>query len=398
MLGYLKELINANNRVIIPDFGAFILNTGSNKNIVFNEFLKYNDGLLIDYIANKESISKDKAHDKVKQFVTSLRNEINTNKTVTLDGLGNLVLNDSGKLSFKQSSEKQASDEAPDTLNIEPESKATEETTEFKKTINPKADEKKTVAGAGTQKVTSQSTDAKKKELSQTTQTDTGEPAKQNITNNKQTKTQPTQEESKKQQPVKHIERKSSAGAVNYSNDRSSRVINSSRRTRNIIIVVAVNLVIVSFFILRKAGEKKTEKADNPIVLSPQNETKASEITNKNSDNGNKQANQASANAEEDDIPRQIAEELKSNNVQTKQVVSNTNKYYIVAGCFANETNADNFLIKLQSQGYNAEKFGKVRSLHGVSYESYGNRSEALNALRRIRKQTGSDAWLYIKK
>ncbi|NJM14971.1 MAG: hypothetical protein HC896_05945 [Bacteroidales bacterium] len=55
MDAYIVELLNSNKRVIIPDFGAFIVKQGTPVTYVFNEFLKYNDGLLIDHVAKKKT-------------------------------------------------------------------------------------------------------------------------------------------------------------------------------------------------------------------------------------------------------------------------------------------------------------------------------------------------------
>ena len=47
---YITELLDNNVRVVLPDLGAFIVKQRKPLKIIFNEFLKYNDGLLIEYI------------------------------------------------------------------------------------------------------------------------------------------------------------------------------------------------------------------------------------------------------------------------------------------------------------------------------------------------------------
>ena len=49
---------------------------------------------------------------------------------------------------------------------------------------------------------------------------------------------------------------------------------------------------------------------------------------------------------------------------------------------------------QLATTQYNSEKFGKVGSLFGVSYESYATRQEADQALLRIKKETDKHAWI----
>ena len=56
---YLKGLIESNSRVIVPDFGAFMVQTSAKgKQISFNDFLKFNDGLLANEIIRAEKITK----------------------------------------------------------------------------------------------------------------------------------------------------------------------------------------------------------------------------------------------------------------------------------------------------------------------------------------------------
>ncbi len=51
---YLLELIKNNNRVIVPNFGAFIVSRDAGTTVLFNNFLSFNDGLLINHVSKKE--------------------------------------------------------------------------------------------------------------------------------------------------------------------------------------------------------------------------------------------------------------------------------------------------------------------------------------------------------
>ncbi len=69
-------------------------------------------------------------------------------------------------------------------------------------------------------------------------------------------------------------------------------------------------------------------------------------------------------------------------------------KYYIVAGAFSNEQNADNLVIDLNQKGYNAEKFGKIGNLHAVSYNVFNNKPDADRLLKKIQAETDPQAWI----
>lgn len=69
-------------------------------------------------------------------------------------------------------------------------------------------------------------------------------------------------------------------------------------------------------------------------------------------------------------------------------------KYYIVAGCFGDEANADAMVQSLIQKGFPAQKYGKRGNLHCVSYSSFKNRDKAITELEKIRKEEDPDAWL----
>ena len=100
---YLKELLNDNECVIVPGFGAFISKRHSAtidyanhrfmppyKEIVFNNKLNGNDDILADFISMKEKISKEDALEKIRNFVNQ--------SVAILDVDFKLELSDFGKL------------------------------------------------------------------------------------------------------------------------------------------------------------------------------------------------------------------------------------------------------------------------------------------------------------
>ena len=69
--------------------------------------------------------------------------------------------------------------------------------------------------------------------------------------------------------------------------------------------------------------------------------------------------------------------------------------YYIIAGAFSEQKNANKMLDKLNRWNYNAEII-EGGNLLRVSYESYKNRKEAVLALNKI-QQANASAWLLTK-
>lgn len=100
---YLIELIKDNECVIVPEFGAFISKRHSAtidyvnhrflppyKELVFNNKLKNNDDVLVDYISKKECISKEESLIKIQNFVNQSEAILDVKHELVLDGLGKI--------------------------------------------------------------------------------------------------------------------------------------------------------------------------------------------------------------------------------------------------------------------------------------------------------------------
>lgn len=101
---YLKELLNDNECVIIPEFGAFISKRHSAtidyanhrfmppyKEIVFNNKLNNNDDVLVNFISSKEDISKEDALNKIRDFVNQSVAVLDVNSELELTDFGKLI-------------------------------------------------------------------------------------------------------------------------------------------------------------------------------------------------------------------------------------------------------------------------------------------------------------------
>ncbi len=100
---YLIELLKDNECVIVPEFGAFISKrhsaaidyannrfTPPYKEIVFNNKLKNDDELLVNFMCEKENINKEKARIKIQSFVNQSEAILDVNSELHLDGLGKI--------------------------------------------------------------------------------------------------------------------------------------------------------------------------------------------------------------------------------------------------------------------------------------------------------------------
>lgn len=76
-----------------------------------------------------------------------------------------------------------------------------------------------------------------------------------------------------------------------------------------------------------------------------------------------------------------------------------TKKHHIIAGAFRVKANAERKIAQLKEKGYHATYYGtNAYGLHMVSYESYNDPQEALNALHTIKRTESQDAWMLSEK
>lgn len=92
---YIIKLAKTNKTIIIPDLGAIVVTQNENEPFIFNEFLKFNDGVLLNYITNKEKISKEEGKLKIENFVKLVLNELELKSYFDFGKVGSFVKKES---------------------------------------------------------------------------------------------------------------------------------------------------------------------------------------------------------------------------------------------------------------------------------------------------------------
>ena len=76
----------------------------------------------------------------------------------------------------------------------------------------------------------------------------------------------------------------------------------------------------------------------------------------------------------------------------------NSGKYYIMAGSFRLESNANKLFDLLLSKGYNPTKLPlNDKGLTPISFDNFSNRKDAVIALRKFQKSENKEAWIFEK-
>ena len=113
---YIKKLLYQYDCVVVPEFGAFLTNyqpavftetsglfLPPRKRVAFNEALRFDDGILANYIMLHEPVTREGAQRHISQFVDKLRQQLEGIGQFELDGIGTFNLNNEGKLQFDPS-------------------------------------------------------------------------------------------------------------------------------------------------------------------------------------------------------------------------------------------------------------------------------------------------------
>ena len=113
---YLKKLLYQYDCVVVPEFGAFLTHYQSaaftepsglylppRKRVAFNEALRFDDGILANYIMLHEPVTREGAQRHINLFVNELHRDVETTGRFELEGIGTFSRNDEGRLQFDPS-------------------------------------------------------------------------------------------------------------------------------------------------------------------------------------------------------------------------------------------------------------------------------------------------------
>ncbi|ADB38085.1 SPOR domain-containing protein [Spirosoma linguale] len=113
---YLKKLLYQYDCVVVPELGAFLTHYQSaafteasglylppRKRVAFNEALRFDDGILANYIMLHEPLTREGAQRHISQFVTELRKQVETAGRFEIESIGTFTYNDENRLQFDPS-------------------------------------------------------------------------------------------------------------------------------------------------------------------------------------------------------------------------------------------------------------------------------------------------------
>jgi hypothetical protein len=98
-------------------------------------------------------------------------------------------------------------------------------------------------------------------------------------------------------------------------------------------------------------------------------------------------------------VPENKAKPSKVQKSETPKVTAKSasgKKFYVVAGTFSLEGNADRMVKKLKDEGYSPDKLrNDKKNVFYVSYSSFGDKESAQAEMKKLKSSGKTDSWIY---
>ncbi len=387
---YIQELLATNNRVIVPNFGAFLVRATSKskdantleeklKDVYFSPFLKFNDELLEKYIIKKESVTKEQAAEKIIQFIEEVKKELEQEKPYNIKNFGKFEADKQGKVQFitiaKETPTEKETKETPKTTTTRKTS-TTKKTTATKEPV-AKAEEKKTDKSASKPEEKPKVEETKK------------EPVKAAETK-KEIVLEEFKEEKKEIPPVapkKEPVKQAAQTKPIYSYKKQKKPVN-----KGLVWAIAIGVPVAAIFIwallnintIKKVFNKERAKTEKIAQKKTTQEKAATD----------KKEEQVKKETPAKDVKKETTAKTEPKKQETKKPSPPQKKYYIIAGSFKNEKYAIAYMNKLKAEGYNAEKLSERNGMYAVSYNSFADKRKAIAEYKFLSQEKGLEAWI----
>ena len=362
---YLLELIKSNNRVIVPNFGAFIVSRDAGTTVLFNNFLSFNDGLLINHISSKKGIETTEATEQVSGFVDKVKKELDEKGEYTIDKLGTFTKDQNGILRFTQDAglaellpeveeEKSAVSKSEDDKLLDIDNNASEE---------PRVDEdKKEKEDVKDVPPAASPKDSKLLNLDEKPKASENKP--------------PLNQEKKSADKKPPVVNASGKSTVIHKDDKGG----IPPWLIAILILIPVVLILLYLFFWRDSDQEK-------VVKKPAKEVVDTVVSKPVVDSA------AIKKAEEERLRKE--QEAKERAEAEKAKVP---RHHIIVGSFKDEANAQKLVKKLKESGFESATSFTHNNMVLVSAESYESLLKARDAQEKVLQEKRMENWILTKK
>lgn len=385
---YIQDLLATNNRVIVPNYGAFLVRATSKskdaktleeklKDIYFSPFLKFNDELLEKYIIKKENITKEQAAQKITQFIEDIKKELEQEKPYIIEGFGQFEADKQGKVQFSIVTKEPARPAGGKAEKPKEEKKTeTKPTTKSKPSTTKKAP---VAAKEETKPVEKpKAAEAKKEEIKKESKLEEFKPEKKEPARLSADKAGPTGEEPKATPTAAQIK-------PIYSYKKEKKPIN-----KGLVWSIAIGLPLAAIFIWALLNFETVKKVLNKEKVKTEEVSKKQKPTTAKKTAVKPKSEQTKSTT----AGKQKTTTKAATKPEVKKSATPQKKYYIIAGSFKNEKYAISYLNKLKTDGYNAEKLAERNGMHAVSFNSFADKRKAIAEYKFLAQEKGLQAWI----
>ena len=363
---YILDLIRENNRVIIPNLGAFIVAHEKGVTILFNNFLSFNDGLLVEYVMKKENIDRLDATDEVNHYVERIKETLDTTGRYELGGLGEFTKDASGILRFTQAEELNSSlfAGAEEEENVEEEESVEEEN----------------------------------EELLDLESSPEEEAAEEEPKEEEAVETQPEEEPVKDTEPETYITEPEPVSGSDIEepkeHETTTEEIFEEEKAKEKVALFIILFVLVPligfgiYYFFFSDTEETNVKAKQEIVHKP---VVPQVITE------NKKSNEIEAGPESTVKEPEVKPEPVKKPVKKKPAIT-SRRHYIIVGSFQEEANANKFVDSMRSKGFASPVTIPRNGMYSVGIESFSSLPKAMKRQEELLKTMKLESWILTVK
>lgn len=398
---YLIDLLKNNKTVIIPNIGAISNSDSPTHQYIFNEYLKFDDGMIVKYISTKEGKSLDEAGDDLDKFTQGFSDLLNQGKEVVIPQIGILSKVD-GKTVFhcdtNASGGTKISTSSIEDKKIEP---------EIEKKSEPIIETKPET------KIEKQPEPVVEKKPEPVVET---KPETPTLSRPKEVNPKPETKIEKKPEPV--IEKKPDPVIETKPETKNEKLKTSPSKPKKKRKLVWIILIIVLLggggtagFIFKDqlmemigmnetTASKNEEKAEVDTNDSKEekveekiNEEPVEEVIPEEETESNVASESMEETVEEPIVEEKVEEPVEEVKIPVQAATASPGNYYIIVGCYSNQGNADNMISKVSAAGLSPTNVGTFNSLIHVAAGSASDMQGALQQLNAVRG-TFPSAWI----
>ena len=399
---YLLEILKEMNTIIIPGLGALTITNSTTGEIMFMPYLKYDDGKLVRYIAEKEGWSENDAQNLIAKYVREIEAKLNVGDSYDMYRFGSFTKTPSGDVEFIRWKETSSGDREPDyvepALGNDTIDEPTPETVSVAKE-EPIIDEEPDPEHSALEQVEViketpfQNEEVILVEEAQLTEYIPEEPTPE-------TKFELYTEEDQWNDDL-------DLPPVNTKIERPKKPIlektqkdKKKRRPVLVIALIAGVLVIGGTLTIALFYNSFSGIGKDKIAESEKQETTITEKTSTEERQTEKEEIETTSAAEPEQTETTVEPSAETQTANSAMIQTSTGQvdparpFHLIAGAFTVQENAERFRDKLRETGNsNAEIIGQFDGLYVVSAGSYSSNDEALNAKKE--NTTISKSWIF---